>query len=267
MKILLKYQNDIKLVLMPQLDAFKKPNVLAHRMLVMGFPENTVLSLNQAIKLGVDWVEFDVKVLTDGTLVSMHDRTADRTTDGHGDITQMNYTQVKQLNAGKGYNFGFIPIPKVEEILQELSKSPYPIKAEMHIHNLWEPEPLVKLLDKYNMRDRCYFNLNVVATAEYMRRDLQDSKSLISLNVDSESSELKDICNDLDISYLCIPPKSLNTDFINRIHNYRSKKPVFVHCYPVQNERDWQKMIDFGVDVIQTDYPEALMEYLSEKFK
>jgi glycerophosphoryl diester phosphodiesterase len=40
---------------------------------------------------------------------------------------------------------------------------------------------------------------------------------------------------------------------------------VYVHCYPVQNEKDWQTMLDYGVDVIQTDYPEALMEYFNEK--
>ena len=31
---------------------------------------------------------------------------------------------------------------------------------------------------------------------------------------------------------------------------------------PVQGEDDWQRMIDIGVDVIQTDFPEALFEYL-----
>jgi glycerophosphoryl diester phosphodiesterase len=39
---------------MPRLASFPHPSVLAHRMLVPGFPENTIMSLKEAINLGVD---------------------------------------------------------------------------------------------------------------------------------------------------------------------------------------------------------------------
>nr|MDO8111508.1 glycerophosphodiester phosphodiesterase family protein [Candidatus Sigynarchaeota archaeon] len=220
--------------------------------------------LKEAIKAGVDWVEFDVKVLTDGMIVSLHDGTVDRTTDGQGDITKMNWEQVQKLNAGKGYDFGLIHVPKVEEILAVLSSCGRVVRAEMHIHNLWEPEPLIALLDKYKLRDRCYFNLNAMIMGIYMREDLHDATSLISLNAQGDSPELKDLCNKYDMSYLCIPPNFLNADYINRIHAFRKKNPVFVQCYPVNDEPGWQRMIDIGVDVIQTDYPEALFEYLED---
>jgi glycerophosphoryl diester phosphodiesterase len=251
--------------IMPRLPSYPCPNVLAHRMLLMGLPENTVLSLKEACNIGVDWVEFDIKVLKDGEMVSMHDGMVDRTTDGHGDITNMTYNEVKKLNAGKGYEFGFVPVPKVEEILDVLSKSKNYVRAEMHIHNLYEPEPLVKLLKKYEVQDRCYFNYNAVIIAEYHRQEYGDKDSLISLNVSADTPELPKICNDLDIAYLCVPHKILNADFIHKIHHYREKNPLFVHCYPVQNEKDWERMLNIGVDVIQTDFPEALTEYLESK--
>ncbi len=249
---------------MPRLASFPCPHVLAHRMLVPGYPENTIISLKEAIKLGVDWIEFDVKVLTDGTIVSMHDGTVDRTTDGAGDITKMDYAHVRKLNAGKGYGFGFVPVPKVEEILAELSSCGKFIRAEMHIHNLWEPEPLVALLDKYHVRDRCYFNLNAMVMGIYMREDLHDKASLLSLNAQGDSPEMKDLCNQYDLAYLCIPHDLLTTDYINHVHAYRHKNPVFVQCYPVQDEHDWKRMIDIGVDVIQTDFPDGLVTYLSK---
>ena len=244
---------------------FPRPHVLAHRMIATGYPENTVVSLREAIKAGVDWVEFDVKVLADGTLVSLHDGTVNRTTDGHGDITQMTYDEVKKLNAGKGYNCGFVPVPTVEEILIELQKCDRFVRAEMHIHNLYEPEPLVELLNKYRVRDRCYFNLNGVIVAIYMREDLNDTKSLLSLNVAGNSPELGDLCKKYDFKYLCVSLKVLNKAFVDSIHNYSISTPVFVHSYPVQTEAEWQKMLDMGVDVIQTDYPEALMNFLQER--
>jgi glycerophosphoryl diester phosphodiesterase len=234
-------------------------------MMVMGFPENTVLSLQEACKLGVDWVEFDVKELADGAWISLHDGTVDRTTDGTGDVTQMTLDQVRALNAGNGYHYGFIPIPTVEEILQELANCGRVVRAEMHIHNLWEPEKLDPLLDQYGVRDRCYFNLNATIVAEHMREDAGDDTSLISLNVGADTPELEEICTRLNIAYLCIPHQQLTEDWVDRIHAYRADNPVFVQCYPVQTEEDWQRMIDIGVDVIQTDFPEALFEYLNDK--
>ncbi len=250
---------------MPRLPSFPRPQVLAHRMLVTGYPENTLMSLKEACKLGVDWVEFDVHCLADGAIVSMHDGTVDRTTDGHGDLHKMTLEEVRKLNAGKGYAFGFVPVPTVEEIAKELGTCGKFVRAEMHIHNLYEPEELDPLLDKYGVRDRCYFNLNAVIVAEHMREDAGDATSLISLNAQGDSPDLKEICNQYNLAYLCVPHKLLNADFVDRVHKYRKKNPVFVQCYPVQGEDDWQRMIDIGVDVIQTDFPEALFEYLREK--
>ena len=253
---------------MPRLTSFPRPQVLAHRMLVTGYPENTILSLKEACKRGVDWVEFDVHCLADGALVSMHDSKVDRTTDGEGDLHKMTLAEVRKLNAGKGYNLGFLPVPTVEEIIRELRECGRFVKAEMHIHNLWEPEVLTPLLDKYGMRERCYFNLNTAIVAQHIREDARDHTSLISLNVQEDTPELKDICTRYNIAYLCIPHQLLTADWIDRIHHFRQENPVFVHCYPVQRENDWQRMMDIGVDVIQTDFPEALLEYLkSSGFK
>ncbi len=209
---------------MPRLPSFPRPQVLAHRMLVMGYPENTLMSLYEACKLGVDWVEFDVHSLADEAIVSMHDGTVDRTTDGHGDLHKMTLEEVRKLNAGKGYNFGIVPVPTVEEIVQELGSCGKFVRAEMHIHNVWEPEALDPLLDKYGVRDRCYFNLSAVVMAQHMREDAGDTTSLISLNAQGDSPDLKEICNNYNLAYLCIPHKLLNADFVDRIHKFRKKK-------------------------------------------
>ncbi|MDE2799139.1 MAG: glycerophosphodiester phosphodiesterase family protein, partial [Gemmatimonadota bacterium] len=47
-------------------------------------PENTLLSMQKAIDLGVDQIELDVHLTRDQHLVVIHDTTVDRTTDGQG---------------------------------------------------------------------------------------------------------------------------------------------------------------------------------------
>ena len=144
-------------------------------------------------------------------------------------------------------------------------KFPLPIKI-MGIPDVFgeSARDYQELLDKYGVRDRCYFNLNAMVMGIYMREDLHDTASLLSLNAQGDSPELQDLCNTYDLAYLCIPIKYLNEDYITRIHAYREEKPVFVQCYPVSDEPGWRRMIDMGVDVIQTDFPEALIEYLND---
>ncbi|MHA1794040.1 MAG: glycerophosphodiester phosphodiesterase [Promethearchaeota archaeon] len=245
----------------------KRPEILAHRMLRVGYPENTILSLQKVIELGIDWVEFDVQTLKDGVIVSMHDSTVDRTTDGSGILIKKTFDEVKKLNAGKGYDFGFIPVPTVEDILNELSKAPYPIKAEMHLHNLEEPEKLIEMLESNGLLERCYFNTDLVGLAEYIRYDLGISKAKISFNVATSDIEpYRKFSKELGISYFCVSLKYLNADLVDSIHSMENgNEQIFVHSYPVQTEDGWQKMLNIGVDVIQTDYPDALREFLKEK--
>lgn len=54
--------------------------VIAHR----GNPENTVQGIRSAVALGVDAVEFDVRMHPSGIVMLMHDAALDRTTAGKG---------------------------------------------------------------------------------------------------------------------------------------------------------------------------------------
>ena len=48
--------------------------VIAHRAGRGIMPENTLSAIRNAIKLGVDYVELDIRATKDGKLVIMHDR-------------------------------------------------------------------------------------------------------------------------------------------------------------------------------------------------
>ncbi|HTI65073.1 MAG TPA: glycerophosphodiester phosphodiesterase family protein [Gemmatimonadaceae bacterium] len=74
--------------------------VIGHRGDSAHFPENTAPSFDRAIELGVDAIEFDLRVTRDGAIVVNHDPTVDRTTDGTGAIAAMTLAQVRELDAG-----------------------------------------------------------------------------------------------------------------------------------------------------------------------
>ena len=84
------------------LDPRARP-VIGHRGNRAHAPENTLESLGEAVALGADAVEFDLRVSRDGTLVVMHDETLDRTTDGSGPVALRTVAELKRLDAGAGF--------------------------------------------------------------------------------------------------------------------------------------------------------------------
>jgi len=74
--------------------------VVAHRGTSAQFPENTSAAFDHAISLGVDAIEFDLRVSRDGVVVVIHDPTVDRTTNGTGAVAELTLSELKQLDAG-----------------------------------------------------------------------------------------------------------------------------------------------------------------------
>ena len=75
-----------------------KTFVCAHRGASGTHPENTLEAFNEAIKLGCEMIEFDVRMTKDEHLVLLHDPLVDRTTNGNGPIWELLYSEVLDLN-------------------------------------------------------------------------------------------------------------------------------------------------------------------------
>jgi glycerophosphoryl diester phosphodiesterase len=63
-----------------------RPLVFAHRGGAALAPENTIAAFDNAVSLGADGLELDVRLSRDGIVVVHHDRTLERTTGLHGDV-------------------------------------------------------------------------------------------------------------------------------------------------------------------------------------
>jgi len=74
--------------------------VIGHRGNRAHAPENTLESFREAVALGVDAVEFDLRVSRDDVLVVMHDATLERTTDGSGAVASRSVAELQRVDAG-----------------------------------------------------------------------------------------------------------------------------------------------------------------------
>lgn len=93
--------------------------VVAHRGGASIAPENTLAALEAALSLGVDAIEIDVRLSSDGVPVLMHDATVDRTTDGEGGVAGMTRFELHSLDAGGWFGRGFTdePVPTLDEAI------------------------------------------------------------------------------------------------------------------------------------------------------
>jgi glycerophosphoryl diester phosphodiesterase len=73
------------------------PRIVAHRGGGALAPENTLAAIRLGAAMGFRGVEFDVMLAGDGTPVLIHDETVDRTTNGHGEVSKLNYSDLSAL--------------------------------------------------------------------------------------------------------------------------------------------------------------------------
>lgn len=90
--------------------------IWAHRGCSLRFPENTLTSFSEALKLpNLTGIELDIQLTKDGELVVIHDETVDRTTDGKGFVRDYTLEDLKKLkiDAGDGK---YETIPTMREV-------------------------------------------------------------------------------------------------------------------------------------------------------
>lgn len=92
--------------------------VIAHRGDWRNFPENSLEAFSSAINMGVDIIEMDVAKTKDNHFVILHDKTLDRTTNGKGLVSDWTLEALRTLylKDGLGMETGY-KIPTLEEAL------------------------------------------------------------------------------------------------------------------------------------------------------
>ena len=97
--------------------------VAAHRGLSAKYPGNTLPAFEAAAVCGCDQVETDVRITSDGALVTIHDADVKATTNGSGLVRNMTFTELRELSAHEGMEeFEGVKIPSFEEFLDVMRR-------------------------------------------------------------------------------------------------------------------------------------------------
>jgi glycerophosphoryl diester phosphodiesterase len=98
--------------------------ITAHRGAATVAPENTIAAFNAAIAMGVDRIELDAMLTSDGKVVVFHDTDLRRIANDPRRIADMTLEQIRSIDAGTWFSpeFAGEPIPTLDEAIIAASK-------------------------------------------------------------------------------------------------------------------------------------------------
>lgn len=253
--------------------------VMAHQGGDGEFPSNTLFALQQATALGVDVLEVDVHSSADGVIVVIHDATIDRTTDGSGRVNDLTFAELQTFDAGYNwptlaghplldtgdfpYRGDGLTIPSLEDVFIEFPDMPISVEIKQETPSI--AQPLCDLIREYNRE-----SLTIVPSfrAEAMYEFREVCPEVASAAVEPEVIQF------FALSYVglgsawqpttetfMIPEyqgdlQVISQRFVDQSHG----RNVAIYPWTINSADQIQRMIDYGVDGIITDYPSLALE-------
>ena len=216
--------------------------IIGHRGAAGYEPENTLRSFKKAIDMHVDMIEFDVHLCKSGEVMVIHDETLERTTNAYGFVADSTFTQLVDIDAGKG-EF----IPTLEEVLDLANKQ---CKINVELKGKGTAGPVADILKRYTRTGWSYEDFLISSFDHDLLREFY------SISPEAKIAALLE--NDLDYGIKNIPLHAVNSsitnvtkEFVERAHKYRMK----VYVWTVNNIEDYGRMLLYNVDGVFTDYP------------
>lgn len=251
-----------------------RPPVLGHRGASAAAPENTLAAFRLARQTGANGVELDVRLSRDGVPVVIHDDTVDRTTNGHGRVSDLTVLELRQLDAGswKGFEFANEQIPLLAEVFQELEDWLRPLtpkfgpagfvnvelKADSLTGTGLERE-VVNLIVQMNLESRVIISsFNPLALARVRALNPQIKRGLLC------SADLPVFLSRVWFRWLAAP-HALHPEYhmINEEYmRWALQKHIPINAWTVDDPAEARRLAQAGVNALITNRPDVICRAL-----
>ncbi len=241
--------------------AASAPIPVAHRGLLLDAPENTMATIHACLQLRVGF-ELDVRRSKDGQLVCIHDETVDRTTDGHGQISELTLAQLRALDAGSWFDRKFRGerIPTLDEVFTAISHNKsLDVLVAVDVKGQDEKieSDIVELAIRHGVLDRLLMIGRTISNADVRRRFLKADLSTNVACVANTSKEFDAALGDQAANWVYVRYVPSREE-VAKVH--AESKQVFIAGPTVAGpeSENWRVATMRGVDAILTDYAPKL---------
>lgn len=218
---------------------------IAHRGASGSWPENTLLAFREALKAGAGWLELDVHLSADSELVVIHDSTVQRTTDGYGKVEELTLAELRRFDAGMGEK-----IPLLEEVLTLVAG-----KAALNIElkGAGTGEAVAELLRRRVAKNRpMEFLASSLNEKELIRLASILPQIPLALVAEAADRQTWQLAEKLDVWSLHLEKSSIDQHLVAEAKARKRK----LLAYTVNDRQEVQRLREWGVDGVFTDFPE-----------
>jgi glycerophosphoryl diester phosphodiesterase len=276
------------------------PLVMAHAGGKGVYPDNTMLAYEYSFDLGVDVLEMDVQLTQDDILVLLHGQNNTGNTISHSNcdvvVWEQDYDYLYQ-NCNFGYNYqeddetylyrdmtsdqwqaAKVYLPTLEEVFIKFGKEALyniEIKADADAPREKTADLLYDLIETYDLIDYVLVAVAFDDISDYLITTYPDlyvstsygSAQSLVISIYTLTSSFrkapKYAAVQVPTSYdlPVIQTINLATKFlVSTLHQHN----MAMHYWTINDPDEMRHLIEIGADGIITDYPELLMEILSE---
>ena len=229
----------------------------AHRGFSTVAPENSMPAFGAAIALGAAEIEFDLWWTKDGEIVSIHDATLDRVSDGKGKVYDHTYAELLKLDFGAKKDKGFagLKIVRFEDILRSFS-----CHTLMNIHmkdvgKAWDEEiakKVIRLIDAYDARAHVYFMSACGPLQDQLARLAPDIPRC--MGNDGDNKTRPDIVDNA-IAHKCQMVQLFKPYFTQELIDRAHAAGLRVNVFWSDEPDEARKFLDMGIDtILANDY-------------
>ncbi len=245
--------------------------LIAHRGASAYAPENTLSALKKAMALGANFLEIDVHQSLDHEIVAIHDDTVDRTTNGIGRVADLTLSEIKRLDAGFWFNATFLDtrIPTLREVINILkpgTKLIIDVKGDSTSSQGIEKRIAAIIQEKQFETQVVFKSFNLKTLARFQAIMPQVPR----LYVFVRNTPALNFTIDGGLHFGNIyenPTKSTlfqaHQWFLNHVVVKKAQaEKIKMIAWQVNTKKEIQAILALGVDGIETDYPDRVLQFL-----
>jgi glycerophosphoryl diester phosphodiesterase len=206
-------------------------------------PENTLVSFQKAIEMGVDGIELDVHLSNDGQIMVIHDETIDRTTNGKGAVNTFSCAELKKY-----------AIPTLPQVLELINRNCF---VNIELKGNGTAKPVIELIESYILEKNWNYNQFLLSSFDWIAlKEVRLLNSKIPIGVLTHT--------DLDLALAFakfIKAETIHPYFhlLTKENTRQMQKEGFqVLAWTVNEPDDIQQIRSLQVNGIISDFPDRL---------
>jgi len=213
---------------------------------------------------GADAIELDARLSADGAVVVHHDTSLDRTTNGTGDLSQMDLNDLKSLDAGVRFDARFAGerIPVLDEVFEDLGRQLL-INVELkNYERIFDPlaEYVVRVIRHHGLERRVLLSsFNPVSLRTVSRLAPEIPRGLLLWH--GQKPMTQEVFRRIAVFDACHPHERMTERQAIADDHARGRR---VHVWTVNDADRMRELLLLGVDGLITDALDAARQAVQD---